>query len=196
MQRIALFKQLIFILCSTPLLINSAYADHKHHKHHHHQHQARTYITQSYAVVPRYEEDRRASYGRVVAAQPIYRNTAVDVPVETCHLETYSRQERSGDSFKGTLVGGLVGAALGHELGNGRSHSTAAGGIIGAAIGNNIASNKRTTHANREVCHTEYRTEYQRELVAYKVTYKHQGRIFHTETQRHPGERILIAQGY
>jgi uncharacterized protein YcfJ len=116
--------------------------------------------------------------------------------VETCRLETHSYQERSGDSFKGTLVGGLVGAAIGHELGNGRGQSTAAGGIIGAAIGNNVAGNRRTTHANREVCHTEYRIEYQRELVAYDVSYKHQGRIHHTETKRHPGERILIAQGY
>jgi uncharacterized protein YcfJ len=174
---------LISTLASSLLLANNALADHKHHdKHHYH----------SQPVVE-YTE-----YARVVSSRPIYRTVAVEVPQDSCQMETvaYSERSRGGDSFKGTVVGGLIGAAIGHEVGrNGRA--TAAGGLIGAAIGNDIASNRRqvTRYEDREVCRTEYRTEYEHQLVGYDVTYSYDNRVYHTETRRHPGDRIAHARG-
>ena len=174
---------LISTLASSLLLANNALADrdHRHkykHKHHHH----------SYQVVE-YTE-----YARVVSSRPIYRTVAVEVPMDSCRVETvaYSERQRSGDSFKGTVVGGLIGAAIGHEVGR-NGHATAAGGLIGAAIGNDVAGGSRrvTRYEDREVCSTRYRTEYERQLVGYDVTYRYDGRIYHTETRHHPGDRIV-----
>ena len=173
---------LISTLASSLLLANNALAD-RDHRHKHHQ---------------TYKEVEHTEYARVVSSKPIYRTVAVEVPVDSCRVETvaYSERQRGGDSFKGTIVGGLIGAAIGHEVGR-NGHATAAGGLIGAAIANNAAGSSRrvTRYEDREVCSTRYRTEYERQLVGYDVTYRHDGRIYHTETRHHPGDRIIHTRG-
>lgn len=166
------------------LLANNALADRddRHHGHHKHKH-AHHVVVHEYDV-----------YARVLDARPIYRSVAVEVPVESCRVETVAYNERrGGDSFGGTVVGGLIGAAIGKEIGH-SGHATAAGGLIGAAIGNDIGSGSRrvTRYEDREVCSHHYRTEYERELVGYDVSYRYNGRIYHTETRRHPGDRIPV----
>ncbi len=161
-------------------MASCASADHGHRRHHHH---AETY--------ERY--DSYDDYGRVVAARPIYRQVAVDVPHESCRVQTVARESRSGDSFGGTVVGGLVGAAIGHELGNGRGSATAVGGLIGASIGNDAGSRRTVRYRDEEVCRTQYRTEYEQRIIGYDVSYSYHGRIYQTRTDRHPGDRIAVA---
>lgn len=159
----------------------SANADHGHHRGHHHGY---TYVT----------EERDWDYGRVISARPIYERVVYSAPADYCHTETYARTERrGGDSFGGTVVGGLVGAAIGHEIGNGRGAPTAVGGLIGAAIGNDMASGERVTrYQDREVCRREYNREVEHRITGYDVTYSYMGRIYHTRTNRHPGDRIEV----
>jgi uncharacterized protein YcfJ len=110
-------------------------------------------------------------------------------------VETIAREDRrrSGDSFGGTVVGGLVGAAIGHEIGNGRGAATAVGGLIGASIGNDAARGSRTvSYRDEEVCRQSYRTEYEQRIVGYDVSYSYQGRIYQTRTDHHPGDRIAL----
>lgn len=162
-----------------------ASADHGHRRHHHHN----EYV---YAT---YNSDNYADYGRVVNARPIYRQVAVDVPREYCSVRTVAREERrrDGDSFAGTVVGGLVGAAIGHEVGNGRGAATAVGGLIGASIGNDASRGGRTVrYRDEEVCRTEYCTEYEQRIVGYDVSYSYLGRMYQTRTDRHPGDRIAV----
>ncbi|ACE84613.1 glycine zipper 2TM domain-containing protein [Cellvibrio japonicus] len=143
--------------------------------------------------------ERPIAYAPVVAARPIYRTVAVEVPVDTCRVETVAyRERRGGDSFGGTVVGGLIGAAIGYELGHSSGHAAAAGGVIGAAIGNSASGGGRTVtrYEDREVCQTRYRTEYERRLVGYDVSYSHNGRIYYTETTQHPGDRIRVDVSY
>jgi uncharacterized protein YcfJ len=152
---------------------------HDHHDRHHKKHEHKHHHIKHHDA-----------YGRVVAATPIYREIAVDVPIDRCRIETHAYRESSGgDSFQGTLIGGLIGAAVGKEIG-GNGNATAAGGVIGAAIGNQAGKGGRTQYEEREVCHTQYRTEYERQLVGYNVSYRYNGRTYHTETTRHPGDRI------
>lgn len=146
-------------------------------------------------VDSRYERDDYADYGRVLNARPIYRQIAIEVPHESCRVETVAGEERrrGGDSFGGTLVGGLVGAAIGHELGHGRGAATAVGGVIGASIGNDAARGSRTvSYRDQEVCRQSYHTEYEQRIVGYDVSYSYQGRIYQTRTDRHPGDRIAL----
>lgn len=181
---------LISTLAGSLLLANKALADRDYR--HKHRHDHRHHDRHSYHVV------ERADYARVVSSRPIYRKVAVEVPVDSCHVETvvYSERQRGGDSFKGTVVGGLIGAALGKEIGH-NGHATAAGGLIGAAIGNDVGGgSRRVTHyEDREVCRTRYRTEYERQLVGYDVTYRYDDRVYHTETRHHPGARIVHVRG-
>lgn len=186
-------KRLLFIstLASISLLLaNNALADrdHHHHKRHHDRHHHHTTVHHERVVV--YERDY---YAPVTDVQPIYREVAVEVPRDSCRVETveYRERQRGGDSFKGTVVGGLIGAAIGKEIGH-SGHATAAGGLIGAAIGNDVAGGGRsvTRYEDREVCSTQYRTRYERQLVGYEVSYLYGGRIYHTETRHHPGDRI------
>lgn len=156
--------------------------------HHHHDHRYGSHHEHGQRV------EYRENYARVVRSTPVYREVAIQVPVDSCHVETvaYSERRHGGDSFQGTVVGGLIGAAIGHEVGR-NGHATAAGGLLGAAIGNNVAGGSRqvTRYEDREICTTRYRTEYQRELVGYDVTYRYDGRVYTTNTRHHPGDRIV-----
>jgi len=177
-------KSLLFIstLASSLLLANSALANHKQHNKHHHNHGHHDH----YVV-------EHSKYARVVSSRPIYRTVAVEVPMDSCHAETVAYSERrGGNSLQGAVVGGVIGAAVGHEVGR-SGHATAAGGLIGAAIGNEVGSGSHrvTRYEDREVCNTRYRTEYQRRLVGYDVAYDYDDRIYHTETRHHPGARIV-----
>jgi uncharacterized protein YcfJ len=193
MNRSLLFSTLASL---SLLLASNAFADHRaphYQKHHDKHHQKVVYVQTTYAR-PAYQASyAQTDYARVIDARPIYRSVAVEIPEDNCQVERVAYSERrGGDSFQGTLVGGLIGAAIGHELGNGHGRATAAGGLLGAAIGNNVAGNRVTRYEDRQVCSTAYRTEYQRELVAYDVSYSYLGRVYHTETQRHPGDRIAV----
>jgi uncharacterized protein YcfJ len=171
------------------LLANSALADreHKHHRHNDERQYVR-YTSNDY--------DDYGDYGRVIGARPIYQTIAVEVPSESCRIETVKHYERrsGGDSFTGTLVGGLVGAAIGHELGHGRSNATAVGGLIGASIGHDASrGSRRVDYRNEEICNTYYRTDYENRIVGYDVSYSYGGRIYQTRTDRHPGDSIPVA---
>ncbi|RYZ99431.1 MAG: hypothetical protein EOO68_12485 [Moraxellaceae bacterium] len=179
--------------------VANASADHRHkHRHYHHDHD---YVVVKERVVyedryERYGDYDRVANGRVINARPIYQRVAVDVPRQSCRVETVAHEERrrGGDSFAGTVIGGLMGGAIGHELGNGRGAATAVGGLIGASIGNDAGKGSRVVrYHDEEVCNTRYRTEYEQRIVGYDVSYSYQGRVYQTRTDRHPGDRIAVA---
>jgi uncharacterized protein YcfJ len=178
----SLFIRSILAVSMSMFIAGCASAGHGH-RHHNHQ------------VYATYEPHGYADYGRVVKARPIYRQIAIEVPREYCDVRTVTREERrgKGDSFAGTVVGGLVGAAIGHELGNGRGSTTAVGGLIGAAVGNDAGKGRRTVrYRDEEVCRTRYQTEYEQRIVGYDVSYSYLGRMYNTRTDRHPGDRIAV----
>ena len=76
-----------------------------------------------------------------------------------------------------TVVGTLVGAAIGHSA----SHRSA----------------ERVRYAGGrsrpvERCETWYETETRRTIDVYRVTYRYAGRHYQTETTRRPGKRIRV----
>jgi uncharacterized protein YcfJ len=185
---ISILIRTLLTLSVSMLTANVALADHKHRYHNHSYHQ---HIY--------YEQVRNDAYGRVLNARPIYQSVAIEVPQESCRVETIAHNEhrRHGDSFGSTVVGGLVGAAIGHEIGNGRGGATAVGGLIGAAIGKDASKGSRVvSYSDREVCDTYYRTEYENRIIGYDVSYRYEGRIYQTRTDRHPGDRVSVALHY
>ena len=142
------------------------------------------------------DHNRRSfDYARVIDARPIYQTVSQRVPVERCRVETV-RVDRHYDGGA-RLVGGLIGAAIGHDLGHGKHHqgaSTLAGAIIGASIADSAAHDRRhTEYRDVERCNAHYDVQQYRELVGYDVTYRYRGEIYHTRTDSHPGDRIRVS---
>jgi uncharacterized protein YcfJ len=149
---------------------------------------------------PQHHYDRDYGKGaphkaRVLHTKPIYRTVEVIVPEHHC---TPSRQAhhgsgRSRDEVVGTLVGGVVGGLLGSQVGKGggRTAMTVAGTAIGAVIGNRL-SNDDDRHGHTRQCQTIDRVDKRDELVGYRVKYRYRGSIYHTRTQRDPGQWIRV----
>ena len=146
------------------LLANGALAGHKHHHKHDYRHSGYDHRG----------HDHRG-FARVIEARPIYQRIETQVPQQACHYETVAyREPGRSSSYTGAVVGGLIGAAVGHEVSRNRS----GGG---------------TTHyRDEQVCHTRYQTEYSQRVVGYDVTYQYHGQYYQTRTSQHPGDRIPV----
>jgi uncharacterized protein YcfJ len=104
-----------------------------------------------------------------------------------------------------TVIGGLVGAALGSKVGGGSArYATAAvgsmvGGMAGREIYETSQRNKQPPRRARvTVCDPVREGDYARyptgadNVTAYDVTYEYAGRQYITRTTYHPGDRIRV----
>lgn len=166
-------------------------------------------------------------WARVVAVEPIFERWEQPISRDVCWNERVAvapryvsgyddYHSRNDDGAAGTVLGALVGGALGNQVGggDGRRAATIAGAVIGGAIGNNLDRGRnwygrdpyaygqgygrggRYAYAQpvtQRVCdqRVEYRSE--QRVVGYDVTYVYNGRTFRTETREHPGDRIRVA---
>ena len=104
----------------------------------------------------------------------------------------------AGATVLGALIGGALGNTVGH--GDGRKAATIAGAVIGGAIAHDASHRGRYRDAGgryvqdyEERCDT--RTEYrqQERVVGYDVAYDYNGRVYRTRTDHHPGDTIRVA---
>ena len=109
-----------------------------------------------------------------------------------------------------TVIGGIVGAAIGSQVGGGSArYATAAiGSMVGGMAGREIyESGQRDRYASRtgtvRVCDPVPYGGYgggtygssrvsDNRVAGYDVTYEYAGREFHTRTDYHPGDRIRV----
>lgn len=138
-------------------------------------------------------------YAQVTRVDPLYERVSHRVPEQHCHIERHAYRERSGgDSHTGTIVGGILGAALGNELGHKKRNKqvgAVAGGLLGASIGRDLSRADRgadVRYRDREVCETRYQNRTERELVGYRVHYRYRGQTYQTRTDRHPGDKMPV----
>jgi len=117
---------------------------------------------------------------------------------------------RSGSTQTGrnvaTVIGGILGAAIGSQVGGGsaRYATAAVGSMVGGMAGRQVYdSNRRYRQAPRTgsvtVCdpqsadagdYRDYRDDAQ--VSAYDVTYEYAGRQYSTRTSYNPGDRIRV----
>jgi uncharacterized protein YcfJ len=152
----------------------------------------------------RYERDdqgdRDDDYARVLEVRPHYVELRVDVPERRCRYERGERGERNHAG--GTLLGGLIGGVLGHNLAGGdeRGFATAAGAVVGGVIGHEVA---RQQHGDEggdyrrddgaERCQSVVRPRYERRLDGYDVVYEYGGRRYQTRLPYDPGSRLDVS---
>jgi uncharacterized protein YcfJ len=153
---------------------------------------------------PKHHKHRRYDsgydYARVVDVDPIVHRVRVTTPREECYTETRYEEVRPHNPSAGAMiVGGVIGAAVGNQIGSGdgRRAATVAGAIIGSAIGHDRAQRRDTGYSEvraRDVerCNVRYEDRYEERIEGYRVTYVYNGRQFNTELPYDPGDRIRV----
>ncbi len=103
-----------------------------------------------------------------------------------------------------TVIGGIVGAALGSKVGGGSArYATAAvgsmvGGMAGRQVYETTQRNQQPKRTRVTVCDPVSESDYARypatsnEVTAYDVTYEYANREYVTRTSYHPGDRIRV----
>ena len=162
---------------------------------------------------------QRTDVATVVGVQPIYdRYAAQGYQRQECwdersnayddgyYRDSNGRLYRNGtdSNANGTLIGALIGGALGNQAGkgDGRKAATIGGAVIGGVIGNQVdrnndasgnydqyRDNSGTTRRCRTV--TDYNND-SRQVEGYTVTYRYAGQTYSSYTTRRPGRTMRV----
>lgn len=150
------------------------------------------------------------AYARVIDVDPIVRQVRISEPRRECWTETryedVSYTERVGPRQKANpgamILGGLIGAAIGNQIGHGdgRRAATVAGAVVGTAIGHEASSrrdqNQRVVTESRpydaERCEVRYDERVEERIDGYRVTYEYNGIRQTTQLPYDPGDRIRV----
>jgi uncharacterized protein YcfJ len=148
----------------------------------------------------RYDDRRPTSdgvtygYADVLRSDPIYDDVRGSAPREECYdEETVHRGHR--DTTGGTVLGAIVGGALGNQVGkgDGRKAATIAGAVVGGAVGHDIA--KRNSHdyvTSDRRCRIVDSGYDERRIVGYDVEYRFRGEVYQSRLNYDPGERLRV----
>jgi len=154
-------------------------------------------------------------YAKVMNVNPVYETYKVNHPVEHCYDERVpvsNKTAKRNGSYTNEIIGGVIGAAVGNRVGkrgggSARDVATVVGAVLGASVANDIEkrgsrnrSNQRSEHyshnntAYKTVQYCELQDSYttKREVVGYDVAYRYNGQVYHTNLERHPGQKIRV----
>lgn len=152
--------------------------------------------------------NRHTDFAKVTEVEPIYKTITHRVPERSCWTETrYVPRHSGGHHYKShtpTILGTLIGGAIGNELGHSSTNKkvgAVVGGVLGASVARDWQHSKHHQDNHRheevaveeEVCEVKERVEYEERLVGYHVTYRYQGKTYHTRMDDHPGKRLKVA---
>jgi len=147
-------------------------------------------------------------YAKVTGIEPVYETIVQTIPVEQCwnervrarHSDYYERRH----SATPTLIGALIGGALGNELGHSKRNKqvgVVVGSILGGSVGHDIAHQRKRRHNDQG--HVEYRTvercsvDHERveeqQLVGYDVSYRYRGNLYTTFMEESPGDKLRVS---
>lgn len=151
--------------------------------------------------------DRFDDYARVRSATPEYQR--VNAPRQECSNEYIESgrgyQSHSSDrspSYVGPILGGVTGALIGSQIGqgNGNKAAMAVAAIAGTVIGGNIQNSRRNDndgydddrYRGREVSRCRTVDSWENRLTGYRVVYEYAGRTYTTVMPENPGRRIPV----
>lgn len=128
-------------------------------------------------------------YAQVLRATPVYQTVRVRVPETRC--DGVGNAE-GRNSTGGTLVGAVLGGALGNQVGkgDGRKASTLVGAVVGGAVGRRVDTSARGAGPSR--CRTVEVERNERRLTGYDVEYQYKGETYMSRLAGDPGNRLRI----
>lgn len=142
---------------------------------------------------------------QVISVDPIIEYVNEPIEHEVCWDEPVTYREtvhqgRRHRSNTGAVLGAILGGVIGNQFGDGdgRTATTVAGAALGYSVArdeqrrNHGVYSDRVYEQNQQRCRIE--TDYQRQerVNGYDVAYRYNGRVYHTQTDYHPGETIRV----
>jgi len=139
-----------------------------------------------YAQVP---ENVSYGYAQVLRADEVVETVRTRTPEERCDGVEYRDSSRNTNA---TVIGAIVGAALGNQVGkgDGRKAATVAGAVAGGAIGNNMA--RARADAESRGCRIVEVEREERRVVGYDVEYMYKGEKYMSRLPYDPGNRLRV----
>ncbi len=138
-----------------------------------------------------YGEADNVSYAQaqVVRVEPVYETIRTRVPEERCGEQEQQVQDSNAN---GTILGAVVGGALGNQVGkgDGRRAATIAGAVIGGVVGRNV--DQRTQSGGYARCQMVEVEREERRIAGYDVEYTYQGKTYMSRIPYDPGDRLRV----
>lgn len=136
-------------------------------------------------------------YATVLSAKPITEIIVRSEPQQECWQEPVVEYHRNQGSHTSTLLGGLIGAAVGNRLGHHKQNKkvgAVAGALLGASIGHDLGRNQASasSYSEQTQCRTVYRSIEEERVVGYRVRYRFNGETYSTQTPQHPGDSLRL----
>ena len=160
-------------------------------------------------------DNAMVDYAKVIDVQPITETIQIPEERQVCTERPVQRRVAESRSAGPAILGAIVGGVIGNQLsrghrnkhGHGRGHGQrnrnndgrAFATMTGAAIGSSIASGVQyskyppryyTDHA--QVCGTETTWRSEERVVAWDVSWKYRGQVYHSRMNQAPGDRIPV----
>ncbi len=145
----------------------------------------------------RYGDDNvHYAWADVLRVDPVYDYVRTSRPERECYDERVVRREdRRGNNTGATVLGAIIGGALGNQVGkgDGRKAATIAGAVAGGAIGHNAAKRDDRTYTDVETHCRQVDGGYEeRRVVGYDVEYRYRGETYMTRLNYDPGDRLRV----
>ena len=143
-----------------------------------------------------HDDNVRIAWADVLRVDPVYDQIQTTRPREECQdAEIVEHRDPRGNNAAGTVIGAIVGGALGNTVGkgDGRKAATVAGALVGGAIGNSTARRDDGYYASTETrCRVVDERVSERRIVGYDVQYRYRGDVYMSHLDYDPGERMRV----
>ena len=137
-------------------------------------------------------------YATITRVEPTYQNVSVPRHRTDCVMNEVPIYGNSGQASTGdTIVGAVIGGALGNQVGGGKGKDamTVLGAIIGADVVNKRAKNRQIIgYREQQTCHNVTFHETYEELKNYRITYEYNGTYgqSYTHNKYRVGDRLRV----
>ncbi len=143
------------------------------------------------------EEAISFGFADVLRSDPIYETVQEARPREVCNDVSTERNRRYDNTNAGTVIGALVGAALGNQVGagDGRRAATVAGAVVGGAVGREVDASDNPQGTERSVrseCRVVDQYVERKQVVGYDVQYRYRGEVYSSRLDYEPGEKLRV----